>query len=591
MFNSGYHFRRNLFSQNLGAIFGLAFVGTFISIVIITIGLEFLQAKNYIQENLSTMEMIAFSALISSTDPVAALAIFGNIRVEPQLLYIVLGESLLNDSIAITVFKTASKFIGRKADVLTVSHLIVLDFVLTLVLSILLGYMCGLLCALGLKKLLNTETSSSTISVCLIMLSIWLPFLLSETLQLSGIVVALFAGMSTRRYASKNISQISRIRTSFVMSLCAHCAESATFLLIGLSVCGQHHQYLHRYLNFGFFVLLVAVLARAMHVYPILSIVNFYRSCRHRITNTNRYKQEDAISKSRTIKNNPLHHIHRETVHEYQRIETSRDSDERDARNSSTPRYIPSNIMHMVFASGLRGAVSIACSNIFPNELNNRMLVMSSTFMIVCTTLIFQGSFTVPLVKFLRIATGVSKDDDNGQMLDNNQTTDFEKSYLYPLFLNRKWTPSADSRFSIDSIDYFEDYHDHGTESSGGGSIYHDSSRSYDKNVSLELSMYQHRFSKQHKYKMSTTGNTEVQEHYDIESEEDRNSTSHEEDLSDDSGILSTSIVCTLPDSEHSTDSSVFTYYTVTDNRTNVVSSRHYYNSEHNLIPMEEILR
>ena len=61
---------------------------------------------------LSLAEALAFGALISATDPVSVLAVFAELRVEPALFYLVFGESVVNDAVAIVLFETFSKFVG-----------------------------------------------------------------------------------------------------------------------------------------------------------------------------------------------------------------------------------------------------------------------------------------------------------------------------------------------------------------------------------------------------------------------------------------------------------------------------------------------
>lgn len=48
-----------------------------------------------------------FGALISATDPVATLAIFSAMNVNPQLHFLVFGESVLNDAVAIVLYRYA----------------------------------------------------------------------------------------------------------------------------------------------------------------------------------------------------------------------------------------------------------------------------------------------------------------------------------------------------------------------------------------------------------------------------------------------------------------------------------------------------
>jgi len=104
IFCSGYHLKRRFLYNNMDAIIALALVGTMASLLIVAAVLDQLQSRGLMltEDPLSGMELVAFGALISSTDPISALAVFGNLRVDPQLFYLILGEALLNDAIAVT---------------------------------------------------------------------------------------------------------------------------------------------------------------------------------------------------------------------------------------------------------------------------------------------------------------------------------------------------------------------------------------------------------------------------------------------------------------------------------------------------------
>ena len=52
---------------------------------------------------LKPFESFAFGSLISAVDPVATLAIFHAIDVDPVLYMLVFGESVLNDAVAIVL--------------------------------------------------------------------------------------------------------------------------------------------------------------------------------------------------------------------------------------------------------------------------------------------------------------------------------------------------------------------------------------------------------------------------------------------------------------------------------------------------------
>jgi solute carrier family 9 (sodium/hydrogen exchanger), member 8 len=57
---------------------------------------------------LSAKESFTFGSLISAVDPVATLAIFNAMNIDPILYMLVFGESILNDAVAIVLTKYES---------------------------------------------------------------------------------------------------------------------------------------------------------------------------------------------------------------------------------------------------------------------------------------------------------------------------------------------------------------------------------------------------------------------------------------------------------------------------------------------------
>lgn len=54
----------------------------------------------------------AFGSLISAVDPVATIAIFNALNVDPVLNMLVFGESILNDAVSIVLTKYAKLFLS-----------------------------------------------------------------------------------------------------------------------------------------------------------------------------------------------------------------------------------------------------------------------------------------------------------------------------------------------------------------------------------------------------------------------------------------------------------------------------------------------
>ena len=93
---------------------------------------------------------------------------------------------------------------------------------------------CLLICIIWRRREAVKSLSESLLPSGLLLCSlIYMPFFLSEMLQLSGIVTILFAGISARRYANKNISDNLKIIVSFQFQLLAYLAETSCFVLLG----------------------------------------------------------------------------------------------------------------------------------------------------------------------------------------------------------------------------------------------------------------------------------------------------------------------------------------------------------------------
>lgn len=103
--NSGFQLKQDNFFRNFAVILTFAFAGTFISAVTLgalvyvwtLIGLEGL--------SLTIVECLLFGSTLSATDPVTILAIFNSMHVDPKLYSVIMGESLLNDAVAIVMFE------------------------------------------------------------------------------------------------------------------------------------------------------------------------------------------------------------------------------------------------------------------------------------------------------------------------------------------------------------------------------------------------------------------------------------------------------------------------------------------------------
>ncbi|KAG6507904.1 hypothetical protein ZIOFF_033257 [Zingiber officinale] len=104
---SGFSLAPEPFFSNFGAIITLAIFGTFIASVVTGV-LVYLGGVAYLMYQLPLVECLMFGALISATDPVTVLSIFQELGTDVNLYALVFGESVLNDAMAISLYRTMS---------------------------------------------------------------------------------------------------------------------------------------------------------------------------------------------------------------------------------------------------------------------------------------------------------------------------------------------------------------------------------------------------------------------------------------------------------------------------------------------------
>nr|KAF6472519.1 hypothetical protein HJG59_016922 [Molossus molossus] len=107
IFESGYSLHKGNFFQNIGSITLFSVFGTAISAFVVGGGIYFLGQADVISK-LNMTDSFAFGSLISAVDPVATIAIFNALHVDPVLNMLVFGESILNDAVSIVLTKAVS---------------------------------------------------------------------------------------------------------------------------------------------------------------------------------------------------------------------------------------------------------------------------------------------------------------------------------------------------------------------------------------------------------------------------------------------------------------------------------------------------
>ncbi|XP_066925073.1 sodium/hydrogen exchanger 8-like [Clytia hemisphaerica] len=416
IFESGYTLQKGDFFSNIGAILTYALLGTTISAVIVGFTMYGLGLAG-LAHPLKLIEAFSFGSLISATDPVSTLALFSSMNADQDLYAIVFGESVLNDAVSIiltqTLISAAVQMDQGSVDFNSLALHSIGKFCLMFFVSAIIGTIFGLLCALVLKHI-NLRVHPSLECVTMFIFA-YMPYGLSEGLELSGIMAILLCGITMSHYAHFNLSPMGQIAVQHVFRVLALVAETMVFLYLGMAVLNGTHQFEIRFISWS---MLACLVARAVVVYP-LSIFFFF--CR---------QKESRIS---------------------------------------------FKILFLVWFSGLRGAVAFAQSLHLPlaNQVS-RNLIMTTTLAIVVFTNVVLGGMTLPLIKYFNVQSkrpksGISKSLGMGRITMPAEASNqsriyqqrrrkspmsiirgwrrFDKKYLMPFFI--RTNDSKDYRSAV----------------------------------------------------------------------------------------------------------------------------------------------
>jgi len=285
---------------------------------------------------------LLFGAIVGATDPVAVLAIFGEVGAPRRLSTIVNAESLFNDGTALVLFATILGVITSKTfnGGVTVER-----FVIVVAGSLALGAAVGVLGGTLMARL-----DDALVETTIIVILAYGGYLLADHLTVSGPLETVMAGLMLGARGVHVMSATTRLQARATWQFLDFLANSLLFLLVGLAVRPLGASAV---LSFGPIVwkaLVVAVVAvvaaRALVVWAVAHL---------------------------------LMHM---------------------------GRPLPRGWRTVVTWAGLRGAVSLAAALSLPGKLPDRTLLLVLTFGIVLFTLLGQGLTIGRVMAWLRIGGG-----------------------------------------------------------------------------------------------------------------------------------------------------------------------------------------
>lgn len=289
------------------------------------------------------LEGLLFGSLISSIDPVATLSIIGNpkLNCDPLLYSLVFGESVLNDAVAIVLFKTFATFY-ESGEAFTSSTIpaVMINFTGSSLGSVFVGVLIGLICSYVCKYTHMQKYPEYEVSM--LFLFAYGCYAFAESCSLSGIMSLFFCGLTLSHYNTHNLSPTSQITSHSIFKALAVLSEFFVFLYIGMGIfTGKFKSW-----NILFFTLCMVfcMVGRAANIFPLSYIANL-------------------------------------------------------ARANSNLGKVPRKMQMVMWFAGLRGAISFALSQNMPGE--HKDLYTSTTLLIVVFTTVVCGGLTEPMLDLM----------------------------------------------------------------------------------------------------------------------------------------------------------------------------------------------
>lgn len=277
IFESAFNMNVRKMIDSSWAILSLAIVGLLISTVLIATALYFVLPL--IGFDIPFIVALLFGAIISSTDPVAVLALFKEYGAPKRLTMIFEGESLFNDGTAVALFMVilavaTEGFHGTGT---------VVEGIAMFIGMVVFGVLLGLGMAIIFSRALRYTKSNEFVTVTLLIISAHITFILGELvnhyglfglhIHISSIIATTIAALFLGNYARHTLRPKTDTYLSKFIEHTAFMANSLVFVLAGLLFASSNIDIRSLWLPILVTVLIVA-LARAISVYAVVLPLN-----------------------------------------------------------------------------------------------------------------------------------------------------------------------------------------------------------------------------------------------------------------------------------------------------------------------------
>jgi monovalent cation/hydrogen antiporter len=297
-------------------------------------------------EGLPWAAAFALGAIVSPTDPLAAVAITRRLGVPRRVTAVIEGESLVNDGTALVIYRTAvSAAAGASFDLLDASG----DFVVNVIGGIAVGLVAALLVVKALKLLVGDDMVGVVTSLA----AGYVAYIPAEEIGVSGVLAAVTVGVIVG-YRSPGLSTpASRLRGYAFWEVLVFLLNAVLFVLVGLQLPE----------------ILSTQERSALELIALATLVSA------------------VVIGTRLVWSNTMPYVIRAL----------------DRRPSQVARRVGWRLRLVPAWSGLRGSVSLAAALALPPDFPDRDLLIFLTLAVIFATLVGQGLTLPYLIRRLGI--------------------------------------------------------------------------------------------------------------------------------------------------------------------------------------------
>lgn len=232
---------------------------------------------------------LLFGALISSTDPVAVLALFKEYGAPRRLSLVFEGESLFNDATSVALFFVLLEVVLFGFHGFPTVGIGILSFTIMMLGGVAFGALMGGVFAKLVGLCRENETASITLTIVLAHVTFILAEVISSHLhigdfevRISSIIATTIASLIMGNYGRSKIHPQAEEFVEKLWGQFAFMANSLIFILIGILFVSVPFNEPVIIISVAFTILVVAF-ARTVSVYPIVGMFNFFAKEEERI--------------------------------------------------------------------------------------------------------------------------------------------------------------------------------------------------------------------------------------------------------------------------------------------------------------------